>query len=166
MSELDQYKQLLRNLVKAEIPVQTMWCKVIAATEKYCDVKGLVDDVEIWDVMNGLDIIRIPKVGSKCLVGIVENHEAQGFLLWCEELEEIRIKGMDYTTLKGAEVIAELKKTQAIVDALMNIINGLPVNEPGSGSPSAFQAALKAAAGALPNANYNSNLENKTVKHG
>jgi hypothetical protein len=45
-----------------------------------------------------------------------------------------------YSVLKS-----EYDKTKDALDAIMSVLTGAPINEPGSGSPSALQAALLAA---------------------
>ena len=49
--------------------------------------------------------------------------------------------------IKGTELKTQLDKTNELLQALLNIISGAPVTEPGNGAPSALQAALQAAVG-------------------
>lgn len=45
-----------------------------------------------------------------------------------------------YSVLKN-----EYDKTKGVLDAILNILNGPPITEPGNGAPSALQTALKSA---------------------
>ena len=58
----------------------------------------------------------------------------------------------------------QLGKNNELLEAIINIINGSPVNEPGNGSPSALQLALK---NAILNKGLGdfSSIENEKVKH-
>lgn len=166
MKELDAFKKLLSGMMAGKVPVQTLWATCTAVNGDTMTAKELVHELELFDVLLGLDIVRIPKVGAKCLIGIIGNKPTDVFMIWCNEVEEIRLKGEDYTLLKGAETMAELQKTQAVVNALINVIAGTPVPEPGNGAASALQLALKGATAGLPKAEYKDELQNKKVKHG
>lgn len=72
------------------------------------------------------------------------------------------------TNLGGAviagELQAQLEKNNQILQAIKQVLS-VPVNEPGGGSPSAFQAALNAAVSSLPIGSFD-HIENEKVKHG
>ena len=75
------------------------------------------------------------------------------------------INGNDYGGLiKIEELKTQLQKNTAILQGLLGTLKA-PITEPGNGSPSAFQAALITAIGALQAGNF-SNIENKKVAHG
>ena len=75
------------------------------------------------------------------------------------------INGNDYGGLvKIEELKTQLQKNTAILQGLLGALKA-PITEPGNGSPSAFQAALITAIGALQAGNF-SNIENKKVVHG
>lgn len=59
---------------------------------------------------------------------------------------------------------AELQKNNAILQALLNVINGAPIPEPGQGSPSALQSALSGAVTGRQVGDF-SQIENDKVKH-
>ena len=77
----------------------------------------------------------------------------------------IEINGSDYGGLiKIEELKTQLQKNTAILQGLLGTLK-TPITEPGNGSPSAFQATLITAIGALQ-AGVFSNIENKKVVHG
>ena len=83
-------------------------------------------------------IIEIPKVETTCLMTfrdgntqrpqIFSVHEAEQLLITCDD---IQIKS------------SKLKLNDLNISKMLTVINGTPINEPGNGSPSAFQTALK-----------------------
>lgn len=77
----------------------------------------------------------------------------------------IEINGSDFGGLiKIEELKTQLQKNTAILQGLLGTLK-TPITEPGNGSPSAFQATLITAIGALQAGNF-SNIENKKVVHG
>lgn len=77
----------------------------------------------------------------------------------------IEINGSDFGGLiKIEELKTQLQKNTAILQGLVGTLK-TPITEPGNGSPSAFQATLITAIGALQAGNF-SNIENKKVVHG
>ena len=78
---------------------------------------------------------------------------------------KVEINGSDYGGLiKIEELKLQLQKNTAILSGLLGVLKA-PVMEQGNGSPSAFQAALITAIGALQTGDF-SNIENKKVVHG
>lgn len=78
---------------------------------------------------------------------------------------KVEVNGSDYGGLiKIEELKLQLQKNTAILSGLLGVLKA-PVMEQGNGSPSAFQAALITAIGALQTGDF-SNIENKKVVHG
>ena len=66
-----------------------------------------------------------------------------------------------------SEFKSEWNKNKAILNALLQKLNGPPITEPGNGSPSALQTTLKAAlVGKQPGVFSEEQLTNKKVMHG
>ena len=129
-------------------------------------------------------LIEIPAKNSICTICFRDNNIQRPQLYQVDQCDKILIKvgnkADGFQTLQiskdgfvwndgknGGLVLApELKmqsnKDKAILDALLSIINGTPINEPGSGSPSALQAALKGALTGKQSGTWN-NLENKKL---
>lgn len=101
---------------------------------------GLVDDLEYYDVLLGLGHVdKKPRVGSKCLLGIIGNHEAFTFLVHAAEVEEmvvvsgpteLTINEDGYRIKKGNETLAQVLND--FFDEVMKIIvvNGTTINVP------------------------------------
>ncbi|GFR90326.1 hypothetical protein ElyMa_002565400 [Elysia marginata] len=74
--------------------VQTFWGVVKAVDWE--EKEAVITDhngVDIEEVLLGLEAVSIkPKIGSNCLIGIIDNKVEQCFLIWAEELEELGIK--------------------------------------------------------------------------
>jgi len=69
--------------------------------------------------------------------------------------------------LNITEFKTEWDKSKAILDALLGVANGAPVNEPGNGAPSAFQVSLKVALAGQQSGTFNEEqLVSKKIMHG
>lgn len=66
---------------------------------------------------------------------------------------------------KTLELQLQLDKSNQLLAALLLVINGVPILEPGSGSPSALQIALKAALVGQQLGDF-SQIENTNITHG
>jgi len=168
MKELLKFGALLSEREKGNVQIANLWAEVIAVdwNNKTCDVKGLADDLEYYDVMLGLGTIyKKPVNGSKCLIGVIGN-SPQAFLIECEECEVIQfgdgsLKGL----VKIENLKSELEKLNTMWTAFKSIANGSPIPEPGNGSPSAFQVALQTAFAGKNNPTYD-DIENENITHG
>ncbi|MDV3675138.1 hypothetical protein CMU30_02330 [Elizabethkingia anophelis] len=92
---LDKLRQTLLEKMKSSIPVQSVWVEVTEVDweEKTMTAVGLEDDLEYYDILLGLDNISIkPKVGSVCIVGMIDNNGTTPFLLQADEVEDYNIK--------------------------------------------------------------------------
>lgn len=172
---MEKFRKMIQEIAKRQVPVQTRWVEVVSVDKDAASLtaKSPETDLEYYDVQIGVTEKRVPKAGSRALIGIVENKPAATFLIMAQELDEvelsaelIKLNGKDYTLLKGSETITEIKKLDAQVQAIIQVIKASPgIPEPGNGAPSALQAALKVAVTPLQAADYG-NVENDTVKHG
>lgn len=66
---------------------------------------------------------------------------------------------------KTQELQTQLNKTNQLLQALLTVINGAPIPEPGSGAPSALQTALQSALTGQQLGDY-SQIENTNITHG
>jgi hypothetical protein len=66
---------------------------------------------------------------------------------------------------KSIELQTQLNTTNALLTAILTVLNGAPIPEPGSGSPSALQAALKVALTGQQLGDYSA-IINTLITHG
>lgn len=190
MSELST---ILTNIIKKLLPKPIRSGKVVAVNMDNftCDVDPNDGGAELQDIKlrpvvddSKLGLILIPAVGSEVKVCQSDNLEHSMFLIQYGEIEQVLFEHKSGTTIKidkegsvllngdsfggivkAKELQSQLNKTNQKLDAMFKIINGTPIPEPGSGSPSAFQTALKAATSSLQLGKYNE-IENLKIKHG
>jgi len=169
--------------------VQTFPAMVLSVDEaaKTIDVLDQEDNevfnvrlkASIDDEQNG--VVEIPVVASWVLVGIIGNDENSLFVLMCNDVEKL-VGFIGDTTCSidtdgividgGAnggltitpELVTNLDKTNALINALTTIISGVPIPEPGNGAPSALQAALATALTGQSLGDFSA-IENERVKH-
>lgn len=96
--EITALVEAMKGMGKDHVKVQTAWGSVreIDWQERTCTVRGEMDGVDFFDVLLGLGAVQIrPVIGTKVLIGIIENEEAQAFVIDAEEIEEVnvRVKG-------------------------------------------------------------------------
>ena len=95
---LDKLKKTLSELAKNSTPIQTVWVEVTEVDweERTMTAIGVDDELEYYDVLLGLGSIDLkPKVGSTCLIGIIENQDTASFLINADQIEEIDINVED-----------------------------------------------------------------------
>jgi len=91
---LDKLKQTINELIKGNIPIQTVWVTVseVDWEDRTMTAIGIDDELEYYDVLLGLGSVDLkPKIGSDCLIGIIENRDTASFLIMVDEIEEIDI---------------------------------------------------------------------------
>lgn len=122
-STLDEFAELLQDQAKKQVPIQTEWCKVTAVdwNDKTMTVESLLNELEYFDVLLGLgSIYKKPKLGTKCLIGLIANTNAC-FMIDCEAFDEMELVSQDSVlTLKKEGFI--IKKTN---DSLKEVVNNL-----------------------------------------
>lgn len=73
-------------------------------------------------------------------------------------------EGENSGMVKAPVLAEESNKDKAIIDAMLSVLNGAQIPEPGNGAPSALQIALKAALTGLESGQWET-LENDKIKH-
>lgn len=111
---LDKLKQTITELIKRNIPIQTIWVTVseVDWEERTMTAIGIDDEVEYYDVLLGLGSVDLkPIIGSNCLIGIIENKDTSSFLLLADEVEEIESKTQTglYISLRNDGISIEAK---------------------------------------------------------
>ncbi|MEH6405768.1 MAG: hypothetical protein V7767_00660 [Leeuwenhoekiella sp.] len=132
MEKLAEFKKLLQQKAKDQVPVQTEWVKVKAVDwdEKTMVATGEANDLEYDDILLGLgSSYRKPKIGSLATIGII-NNSAAAFLIDCEEIEEFQWQcdSTKYTVcLEGFEVKRADQNLKDVMNDLIDEINKIKV---------------------------------------
>ena len=167
MATSREIRESIKKIVGNE-SITSFPCKVIAVNDNLCDVEPVSGDAEILDVRlqpsNVAGIYIKPKTDS--IVYVTELNVDNFFVTLYSEIEEIELGGDTYGGLTITPELQEnLDKNNSLIQALLNIISGSPIPEPGNGSPSAFQSALAAAIVGKTLGNFD-DIENEKIKHG
>lgn len=114
--EIQKFKRHLKRQAKQQVPdlIQTSWARVKSVDweTKRMVATGVVDDLDFHEVLLGLGhTYKKPKVGSLCLLGIIENFSAATHLIHASEVEEVSITIQDLysTTAKNIDFTADEK---------------------------------------------------------
>jgi hypothetical protein len=124
------------------------------------------DGLAFNGVLLGIGAVAVkPKQGTDCLISIVEGDEASTILIYAHEADLILYNGGDNGGLViTPKLVEELDRTNELLTALINTINGSPIPEPGNSAPSALQTALKTAIATKSLGDYSA-IENEKIKH-
>lgn len=186
MSKGDNIQNLgnvLNERTQAMINVQTHWAvvKVVDWDVKTMTATGVVDDCDFYDVNLGIGAVHTkPVVGCKCLIGIINNNIADGFLIQSEQIEVIElvdklgfkvvlndgkmtINGDAFGGLVNAKELKEqINKNTALLKKIQSIFEAW-VTVPNDGG-----ASLKALSSGFTNMQTAdlTNIENTKIKHG
>ena len=148
-----------------DIPSRTCDCTVISG-QGVTEIPNVLLMTEVDD-----GFFLVPTVGST--VFVVYSTYNEPFVCLFSQVDQIIFKadaiqfndGSFGGLTKTLELRDQLNKTNQLLTALLNIINGPPIPEPGSSAPSALQAALKAAITGQSLGDY-SEIENPIITHG
>ena len=95
---LDQLKDTLTGMMKRQGSVQTTWvtAKEVDWENRTMMATGLADDLDFHNIALGLGSFDCkPKIGSACLIGMIDNNTTTSFLIMAEEVEEIDVNVKD-----------------------------------------------------------------------
>jgi hypothetical protein len=124
MDKIREFKNLIDQKAKRQIPVQTEWVKVESVNwdEKTMVAIGEENDLPYEDVLLGLgSIYKKPKPGSLALIGLI-NNTAGCYLIDCEAYDEIEVNSK-LTTLQVKEKGVRIKKGNEDLLEIMNDFN-------------------------------------------
>jgi hypothetical protein len=175
-----QLQEALLRFVKNEL----MGCGCVLGTIASVDTSKFTCVVTVGDnthsnvplrvlIGSQASVIEIPVVNSNCEIIFRDAKFNQPQLLFVDQVDQLLINCKTLVQynggLLGGMVKAKVLQTQsnfdkAILDALLAIINGAPIPEPGGGAPSALQAALQAALAGKQSGVWDG-LEDGTVTH-
>ena len=109
-------------------------------------------------------IVITPVSGSSVIVSRIGDSDEM-FVEMFSEVESIVMDGGENGGLTiTPELVKQLNNTNNLLQAIITILSGTPIPEPGNGSPSALQTALKTAITGKQLGDY-SEVENKKIKH-
>jgi hypothetical protein len=167
VSELDKFGQLFKQHLNSSMKATLRW---VTATAVNWDEQTMTatdsDELEYFDVLLGVTTTAVkPVLNTDCLIAIVEGDEATAFLLYADEAELIQFNGGTNGGLTITPTLVEnLDKNNSILEAILNVLKGAQIMEPGNGSPSALQTALKAAVTGKELGDF-SKIENEKITH-
>lgn len=182
MEKLAEFKKLLQQKAKEQVPIQTEWVKVKSVDwdEKTMVAVGELNGLDYDEVLLGLGShYRKPVVGSLATIGIIGN-SAACFMIDCEEVEQIEItdkSGFKWVLnngqltingdgfggiVKAPELKTQVDKNTAILEAIQNAFSSwTPIPKDGG-------AALKSQVASIPSMQRADlgGIENGKIKHG
>ena len=124
MEKIREFKRLIDQKAKRQIPVQTEWVKVESVNwdEKTMVAIGEANDLPYEDILLGLgSIYKKPKTGALALIGLI-NNSAGCYLIDCEAYDEIEVN-TKLTTLQVKEKGVRIKKGDEDLLEIMNDFN-------------------------------------------
>lgn len=151
-------------------------CKVLEVTGKICRVEPIDGGAEITGVRlspvtdnTNEGLLITPEVNSYVMVSEVKinNSESKYYVSGWSRITDIKMlttTGDSFSMVKAETLITELNKTRSLLNAVLTVINGAAIPEPGNGSPSALQAALKTAVTSQELGVF-TNIKNDKIKH-
>jgi hypothetical protein len=124
MDKIKEFKSLIDQKAKRQIPVQTEWVKVESVNweDKTMVAIGEANDLPYEDVLLGLgSIYKKPKPGSLALIGLI-NNSAGCYIIDCEAYDEIEVNAK-LTTLQVKDKGVRIKKGDEDLLEIMNDFN-------------------------------------------
>lgn len=122
MGKLDEFIRLQKEQAKASVKPQLVWAKVKSVNweNKTMVATDLVDELDYYDVVLGIGAIyQKPKVGAKCILGVLGNKASATFLIEASAIEETI-----YTSDKTVFVIKEdgfiIKQNEESLKSVLN----------------------------------------------
>lgn len=164
-------------LIKDQKGIRTaalVWAECIAVDWEngVMDARGVTDDLEYYDVQLGMPGMMIkPKIGSMCLLGILEGESAAAFLIRAEDLELIEIRSANIIINDGdnggliriEDLVKKLNVLEKDINSLKQVYSGwTPVPQDGGG---ALKTSLASWSSQKLTETTTADLENDKVKH-
>ncbi len=145
----DEFMVLFKRHLNGNSQAKIRWvtCKSVDWDAKTMESEGMSDELAYYDVALGFGSCDVkPVIESDCIIGILEGQESVAWLIYASETELVEFNGGENGGLTNTpELKTQLEKTNETLQAIITVLSGALIPEPGSGSPSALQTALKAA---------------------
>ena len=176
----DKIRELAETLTekgKTHVKTNVFFANVkeIDWAAKTMTATGVGNELDYFDVLLGLGAMQIkPKINSLCLLGIVENKEAETFLIDAFEIETIYLNGVEIVINDGeneglVKIGALVEKMNAAEEKLNDMIgkwNAFCANyAPGSPATVGLPATLATQTLEVITVTEKADLENEKVKH-
>ena len=125
MTDDELLKNCFEGLKHGGRQAQLRWCtaRSVDKEKRIMDAMGEADELEYFDIQLGMGAVNIyPKVGSLCLIAIVEGQETDAYLVSAAEVDGMELTA-ETITLNGGQtgglVLVEklTEKLNAIVEA-------------------------------------------------
>jgi hypothetical protein len=122
MGALDEFIRLQKEQGKAHVKPQMVWAivKSVDWENKTMVATDLIDELDYYNVLLGIGAVyKKPKIGTKCLLGVIGNKASATFLIEASEIEET-IYTSDKTIFKIKEDGFVLEQNG---DSLKSVLN-------------------------------------------
>lgn len=139
----EQLRRAFENNLNGARQAQLRWVTVTGVDKenRAMDAVGVSDNLEYFCIQLGMGAFNIyPKLGTNCLVAIVEGQETDAFLVAAENIEEMEIKASTTVTFNGGG-LGGLVKVKELTDVINDMVSKFNAHThqvmgvtPGSGS--------------------------------
>lgn len=152
-------QMLPAKVTKVDLEALTCDCEPIGKPELF-DVRLKAGIDQVTD-----GIVEVPKVGSMVMVSMIGKSKTDAVVVLASQVSEVVMFGGQNGGLTiTPKLVEELNKTNELLNALLDVIKGAPVLEPGNGAASVLQTQMKTAVADKELGDY-SKIENEKVKH-
>lgn len=166
MDAVSKLREVVLQLIKSNVPVQTVWATCSAVNPEQGTMEATREGLAYYDVLLGIGPDQVvPVVGSKVLLGILENKAQATFLIMAEAIEERRLNGNGLGGLvMVGPLVARINALEQQLNQLKGILNAwVPV--PNDGGSALKVSAASWAGQPLPTTTQQQ-LANPRVTHG
>ena len=166
MDVIEKLRESLLAQIKANVPVQVVYATCTEVQAEQGTMTASREGIDYYDVLLGLGPdITVPTVGSRVLLGLLENKRQATFLLFAEVIEERRINGNALGGLVMASpILAKLNTLEAQINQLKGLLSSwVPVPNDGG---LALKVATGTWAGQALTPTTLTDIANPRVSHG
>lgn len=173
MTPEEKIREVLRNMVNNELPVQTLPAKVtkVDSDKGTCDVSFLDEDLADHygvhlnsGLNNGTGLLIIPKIDSVVYISVVNNDPFWAYVSLYTDVDEIRLRGDQYKGLiKIDDLVDRLNNIEnafndLLVEYKAHVHTGVTTGGGSTGTTTSLQDKIEETS--------NDMIENTKVKHG
>lgn len=173
-NEVDKLATCIENILggKGQAQLRFATCTSVDWEARTMEAKGVVDELPYYSVMLGFGFVDVkPKVGSVCLLGVIEGKDSYTFMINAEDVEEVEIKtehliindGAHKGIVKVSNLVDELNAIQRDLNSLKTSIKSwIPVPKDGGAS---LKSLISSWFGMNVKETKVEDLENDKIKH-